>query len=189
MAMKTKILTLCALLAVGCLLVAACGEKEVIEPVPNNTTNTPDTPTPQDTTGTPDPQDTVPPAPIVPDFVGLDAWLNGTTWAVQPKEYVWSSGGDHSWRQFRQEYDPQRFFDRYLSESVRDTFYFDADTTYRISGLHTITGAYGLSADSVGTLDGYKRLYQISADSMIVYDWEPDDPLQYIESWLFTKVQ
>ena len=30
---------------------------------------------------------------------------------------------------------------------------------------------------------------KISADSMIVYDWEPDDPLQYIESWLFTKVQ
>ena len=44
MAMKTKILTLCTLLAVGCLLVAACGEKEVVEPAPNNTTNTPGTP-------------------------------------------------------------------------------------------------------------------------------------------------
>lgn len=188
--MKKQAFYFVAVLAVGCLLVAACGEKDVVEPVPNNTTNTPDTPTPQDTTGTPDPQDTVPPAPIVPDFVGLDAWLNGTTWAVQKKEYSRFLSDDYSWRQFRQEYTPQNFTDRYISGTDLDTFYFDADTTYRISGSQTVTGTYGLSADSVGTLDGYKRLYQISADSMIVYNWKPlHEYIAVVESWLFTKVQ
>lgn len=142
------------------------------------------------TAPTPDPQDTVPPAPTIPDFVGLDPWLNGTTWAVQGKEYLRSLSDDYSWRQFRQEYTPQNFTDRYISGTDLDTFYFYTDTTYRISGSQTVTGTYGLSADSVGTLDGYKRLYQISADSMIVYNWKPlHEYIAVVESWLFTKVQ
>lgn len=188
--MKKHILYFIAAVAVVSMMVVAC-EKDIAEPTQNTTTDTtPSTPDLPDTPDTNSAPDTTLPAPMLPDFVGLDPWLNGTTWAVQGKEYSRFLSDDYSWRQFRQEYTPQNFTDRYISGTDLDTFYFDADTTYRISGSQTVTGTYGLSADSVGTLDGYKRLYQISADSMIVYNWKPlHEYIAVVESWLFTKVQ
>ena len=184
MNMKKHILYFIAAVTVISMMVVAC-EKDIAEPTQSTTTDTtPSTPDLPDTPDTNSAPDTTLPAPMLPDFVGLDEWLVNSTWVTQTQYTVYISDS-YSWRRFRTEYNPQAY--TWEPPLIADTFYFDGDSMLRIHGRYDDSCTYGLRADSVGVA-AWMWLYQISADSMIVYNWQSGFTA-VVESWLFTKMQ
>ena len=121
-------------------------------------------------------------------FIPVEQWLPDTWWTVR-RLYDDFSLGSSSWLHFRAIYDESKFGDA-PAENCRDTLAFE-DGTYSFFGNQNYGGEYSV-ADSVVLLgvDGGMRIFQVSADSMIVYGWDDCNMTTFvIKSWLFTRIQ
>jgi hypothetical protein len=118
-------------------------------------------------------------------FIPVEQWLPGTEWTVRRiyKKYGSCTG---SWLQFRMAYDETQYGNA-PGDNCRDTIAFE-EGTYSVFGRANYSHEYSV-ADSVVIL-GFQRIYQISADSMIVYGWDDCNvTTDVIKAWLFTKVR
>ena len=168
--MKQSLLKIGIALIAGCLMMMACEKQTTI-----------------------DTHDSLPPSndqdqteQIDFMFIAVDEWLPETQWTVR-RMYHGFVDESYTWTQFRSLYDANRFGDL-VSPNCHDTIDF-GDGTYTIYGDHTndMNGDYSIT-DSVVSL-GNIKLFQINADSMIVYAWHDCSYTQDIQQWLFTRIQ
>lgn len=175
--MKKLAFYLVAALALGSFV--ACSEKDVVDIVQNANTDA------QNDNGIPG---ATPQESGSLRFVSMEEWLYNSIWEAQPAQYN-RYIGHLNWRQFRTEYDPQAYYE--MQPAIHSTFQFVGDSIVNIYSRDIHRSAFELREDSlvyITALPPTVRLYQISADSMIVCDWNTGFT-HVIEGWLFTKVQ
>lgn len=119
------------------------------------------------------------------EYIAVDEWLPETQWTVQ-RIYNGFFDEEYTWIQFRAVYNDNKLGDM-INDNCRDTISF-GNGSYIIYGDQAtgIGGNYSVT-DSVVSL-GATKLYQINADSMIVYNWHDCSFTEDIQQWLFTRI-